>query len=181
MAHDTREDSEGPTFVLSTLGSAPGLWTTQTYNECHLLADGNRVLGIMEQTARALCTLHAFSALGCCKAVFANPGSYCAMAMCASGMSLVPSPAFMPWCSHGCVRTEAEGQPWEQQPWCAGPALTHRGSRGALADGMVHRKVGDGRCPTPYNAGSVQPLMRGQWFRSPNLPENFFTLLTALF
>lgn len=74
MAHDTQEDSECPTFVHCALESAPGLWMSQTYNECHLLllADGNRVLGIMESTVRALCTLHAFSALGCCKAVFTN-------------------------------------------------------------------------------------------------------------
>lgn len=86
MAHDTQEDSECPTFVHCALESAPGLWMSQTYNECHLLllADGNRVLGIMESTVRALCTLHAFSALGCCKAVFTNAGSCCAMAVGAS-------------------------------------------------------------------------------------------------
>lgn len=144
-AHDTRDDTECPTFVHCALQSAPALWTIQTYKECHLLADGNRVLGITAWTERAL---------RCCKAVLAIPGSCCAVAMGASladgqrdSRSPVPCSAFMSWCSPRlCVLAEADRQADSGESSSLAVQVWPRG----LADGMVHRRVGrGGRCPTP--------------------------------
>ena len=124
---------------------APGLRTSQTYNECHLLANVNRVLGITEQMVQGCCTLRVSSAARLCLHPLAPaaPWPYVAVTRQMDSTSLVSSSAFVSWWSLRLHTDRGRGTAMRVGAFVCRTStdMGQRGRWGGLASGRVCGKV----------------------------------------